>query len=111
MLDRLEALLREAARTKSTLSYREIAERLELRPPNTIRQTTELLEALMRLQAETGEPQLASLAVSRTRGGLPGPGFFALLSELGLYAAGATEADARAFHQAEKQRCFDAAEA
>lgn len=108
MQDRLEALLVEAAKTRSTLTYRELAQKLDLQPPNTINQATTLLEALMRRHAEMGVPQLASLVISRNRGGLPAPGFFMLMEELGVYAGSFSGDDARAFHEAEKQRCFDA---
>ena len=60
----------------------------------------------MRQQAKTGAPQLASLVISRARGGLPAPGFFILLQELGLYNSSVDGEDARDFHSQEMQRIF-----
>ena len=108
MLARLEALLEESARARATLTYSQLATALELTPPHTVHQTTILLEALMRVHAEAGKPQLASLVVSRARGGLPAPGYFAMLQELGVYAGSLAGDDARAFHAAQKLLCFEA---
>ncbi len=108
MLARLESLLRGAAVAQVTLTYGQIAQMLDLSPPRTIHQTTELLSELMRRHANAGVPQLASLVISRTRGGLPAPGFFVLLGELGIYSGSVDGEDAREFHHAEKQRCYAA---
>ena len=91
------------------MTYRDVARRLELPPPGTIHQTTGLIEELMRRHARAGSPQLASLVVGRARGGMPAPGFFLLLGELGLYDGSPDGPDARAFHEALVRRCFDAA--
>jgi hypothetical protein len=107
MLDRLEELLTEAARTRSTLTYQQVAQRLELPAPHTIHQTTVLLEALMWRHAAAGLPQLACLVISRNRDGLPAPGFFMLAEELGVYAGSVDGDDARGFIAAQRQRCFD----
>ncbi len=85
----LRDILIATARSNATLTYADLARALDLRPPRTIRQTALLLEALMREQAEAGEPQLASLVTSRAgervRERLPAPGFFMKMRELGLY--------------------------
>lgn len=88
------------------MTYRQVAQHLELQPPNTIHQATELIEALMREHARCSSPQLASLVVSRVRNGLPAPGFFILLHELGLYNGSVDGEDARAYHAHEVDRCF-----
>lgn len=106
MMERLEALLIETARARTTITYQHAAERLALTPPGTIQQLTMLLEALMRQHAASGRPQLAGLVVSRARRGIPAPGYFLLMKELGLYAGSDAEADARAFHLGEVQRCY-----
>lgn len=105
-LERLEEILIEAGRNRNPLTYQEVAQLLELRPPNTIHQATSLIEQLMRHHASIGARQLASLVISRTRGGLPAPGFFLLLQELGLYDGSVDGDDAREFHAQEMQRCF-----
>lgn len=105
---RLESLLIDIGKTKNTITYAEVARILELQPPYTIHQITELLETMIRFHAKAGAPQLASLVISKARGGLPAPGFFLLLSELGLYEGTVDGEDARYFHTQEMHRCFDA---
>ena len=101
-------MLIEAAKHKYTLTYLQVAQRLELQPPNTIHQAAEWIEAMMRLHAQAGAPQLASLVISKARSGLPAPGFFMLLRELGLYNGSVDGEDARRFHTQEMERCFSA---
>jgi hypothetical protein len=107
MRDKLDALLMKAARQKTLLTYRHVAQALELEPPHVIQQTAELLEALMRIHAQAEAAQLASLVVGRARAGLPAPGYFILLNELGLYQGSVDGEDAQRFHAAQKQRCYD----
>ena len=109
MIDRLEALLLDAAREQRLMTYAEVARQLELEPPRTIHKTALLLEALMRRHAAAGVPQLASLVVSKARGGFPAPGYFVLLRELGLHHGDDDGQAARIWHMTEVQRCFDAA--
>ncbi len=104
----LEACLIQAARAGQTLTYAELAARLELRPPHTIHRTALLLEDLMRDQAAKGEPQLASIVVSKARAGLPAPGFFILMRELDLYNGPDTGQPARTFVEEERLRCQQA---
>ncbi len=105
-VERLEGLLIDAAKNRSQLTYQQVAQLLELQPPHTIHQAAALIEELMRNHAKAGAPQLASLVISRARGGLPAPGFFMLLQELGLYDGSVDGEDARHFHSQEMQRCF-----
>ena len=107
MTQTLEKLLIDAAKKRQTLTYKQVAQALELQPPNTIHQATECLEALMRKHARSETPQLASLVISRARDGLPAPGFFMLLHELGLYKGSVDGEDARTFHEGEMARCFE----
>jgi hypothetical protein len=108
MIDRLELLLIETAKNGQTVTYRQVAQELELKPPHTIHQATKLIEMMMRLHAKSGAPLLASLVISKIRGGLPAPGFFMLLQEIGLYNGSVDGEDARQFHKQEMKRCFDA---
>jgi len=108
MVERLEALLIEAARNRKPLTYQQVAQLLELQPPHTIHQATEYIEAMMRIHAHAKAPQLASLVISKMRSGLPAPGFFILLQQLGLYDGSVDGEDAKAFHAQEMQRCFNA---
>lgn len=108
-LARLEALLIAAARDSRVMTYAEAARALALPPPYTIHKTAELIEALMRLHAGAGAPLLASLVVSKARGGLPAPGYFVLAGELGLYDGPPDGRQAAAFHAGEVAACFAAA--
>jgi hypothetical protein len=110
-LAQLEALLIAAAREARVMTYAEAARGLALPPPHTIHQTAELLEALMRLHAAAGAPLLASLVISKARGGLPAPGFFVLAGELGRYDGPPDGREALAFHAGEVAACFAAAAA
>ncbi|MBO6527965.1 hypothetical protein [Erythrobacter sp.] len=105
MLEALEEALIDAVRDERTLTYAELTAQLQIRPPHSIHRTALLLERLMRDQAAQNVPQLASFVVSRARAGLPAPGFFILLRELGLYDGPDTGQLASAFIEAERTRC------
>ncbi len=100
-LERLRALLRA---TDTTMTYEHVAQALELQPPCTIRQVIATLERLMVEDAEAGRPLLAARVVSRTRDGLPAPGFFDLAQRLGCYSGPLQGESARRFHQTELLR-------
>jgi hypothetical protein len=100
-LQRLRELLRATA---ATITYEQVAQALELQPPCTIRQVIAALERLMVEDAQAGRPLLAARVVSRTRDGLPAPGFFDLAQRLGCYAGALQGEPARRFHQAELAR-------
>lgn len=104
--ERFEAMLVDVARTRGTLTYRDAAARLELQPPQTIRQLTDLAETLMRRNAARDEPQLASVLVSRVRRGIPAPGYFLLMAELGLYRGDVEGRAAATAHEAELERVY-----
>jgi hypothetical protein len=74
--ERLRQALIKQAQTGSPTTYRELASRLGLQPPNTIRRVAETLETLMEDDVAAGLPILSALCVSRTRTGIPQPGFF-----------------------------------
>ena len=100
-----EALMRvllPVACAGGTITYQALAAELGLEPPHTIHRVTLALEALMAADARAGRPPLAVVVVSRTRGGLPAPGFFAAARRLGFIAP-AEHAPAelhRALHEA-----------
>jgi hypothetical protein len=60
-----------------------LAKALDILPPHSIHQVTEGLERLMEEDAAADRPFIAALAISKTRGGLPAPGFFACARRLG----------------------------
>ena len=83
------------------VTYQAVARALALAPPNTIHQLTEALEFLMGEDAANGDPFIAALVISRTRGGLPAPGFFERARALGRFDGDAAGPEAWAFHAAE----------
>ena len=85
------------------LTYQQAAQRLGLEPPHTIHRLALALEALMQEDAAAGRPFIAALVVSRSRQGLPAPGFFDTAIALGRLPP--NPPDRAACYQAE----FDAA--
>lgn len=75
-MDGLRRVLIEQARTGTLVTYKELAGRLGLAPPQTIHQLTGLLEKLMAEDAEANRPLLATLCVGRLRHNVPAPSFF-----------------------------------
>ena len=101
----LAARLRETlcATTADALpvTYRALAKSLGLAPPHTIHRLTTALELTMREDVANGVPMIAALAISRWRGGLPAPGFFALAAALGRHAGAEAGPAAASFHRRE----------
>ena len=83
------------------ITYQALAEAVHLSPPNTIRQVTDALEELIAQDAATGAPLIAALVVSKTRGGLPAPGFFDYARFAGRIVGDLSPAETKAFHAAE----------
>lgn len=81
----LRAHLESLAARGQTATYQQVAQVLGLRPPHTIHRLTVALEELLVADVTTGRALLAAVVVSRGRGGLPAPGFFARLRELGVH--------------------------
>ena len=82
---RLREHLRKVAEQRLPVTYQEVAKSLGLTPPNTIHQVTEALQHLMTEDAATGRPFIAAIVISKTRGGLPAPGFFDCAARLGRF--------------------------
>ena len=85
--ERLRQVLIDQAQTGGTTTYGELANRLALEPPNTIRRITEALEDLMAEDVAAGRPILAAICVSKARTGIPQPGFFLTAQALGVFSA------------------------
>jgi hypothetical protein len=81
----LRRALQDCARAGETVTYRDLAARVGFPGPHAIHRLTELLEVLIRRDHAADRPLLAALAVSRAQNGVPGRGFFQLLTELGRY--------------------------
>ncbi len=106
--DRVRRILQELARDGRTLTYQALAERAAVPPPHRIHKLTLLLEEMMRADHAAGRPLLAALVVSRAGAGIPGPGFFQLLGELGRYTGSDRGPEAEAAHRAEAERAWAA---
>ena len=97
---RIRTHLQRIAVRGEPITYKALAEVLELEPPNRIHQVTEALEWLMREDAANGHPFIAALVVSRARGGLPAAGFFDIAKELGHFDGDPSSPNATASHGA-----------
>lgn len=96
LLAELEAALRAQARLGRPIGYLALAAKLMLAGPHRIHRLTQALEVLARRDLAAGRPLLATLAVSRS--GIPGRGFFQLLSSLGGYQGPEEGPEARRWH-------------
>jgi hypothetical protein len=106
LMDQLRRILIEEARSGTLVTYRELADRLGLMPPQTILQLTGLLETLMAEDAAADQPLLAALCVGRLRHNLPAPGFFVTAETLGLFMGDPEGLEARDFHDRELAGVF-----
>lgn len=102
--DQLRQLLVDRAQTASPVTYKELADRLGLAPPQTIHRVTEALEVLMVEDAAAGRPLLAALCVSRLQPSLPARGFFVTAKALSAFSGDPEGPEARVFHAIELQR-------
>lgn len=94
-LPRLAALLDRARVQRQTMTYLAVADALAIPGPRRIHKTTRLVELLLKQDAEAGRPIRAALVTSRSRPGLPAPGFFDRAWRLGLFDG----EEPRAFHR------------
>jgi hypothetical protein len=103
---RARAFLEGIAKRRIVITYQELASALQILPPHSIHQVTEALEHLMQEDAASDRPFIAALAISKARGGLPGPGFFDCARRLGRFAGDQGGQDAKTFHAAELNAVF-----
>jgi len=102
----LRAALTACAVAGETITYRDLAQRVAFPGPHSIHRMTELLEVMIREDHASERPLLAALAVSRAQknvkgNGIPGRGFFQLLTELNRYDGPDQGAEAAAHHAGE----------
>lgn len=102
--ERLRQALLDQARTRTSTTYEELADRLGLEPPQTIHRVGQALETLMEDDVAAGRPILAALCVSKMRPGIPARGFFLAAQVLGVFSGDPTGPEACAFHEIELQR-------
>ena len=103
---RVRAFLENFAKRRIPVTYQELAKALQILPPHSIHRVTEALERLMEEDAAADRPFIAALAISKARGGLPGPGFFDCARRLGRFAGDPDGQDARTFHATELNAVF-----
>jgi hypothetical protein len=104
--DRLRQALMERATLGSPTSYKALADRLGLVPPQTIHRICEALEILMEEDVAAGRPMLIALYVSKTGANMPAQGFFLKARLLGVFSAVPGGADAEMFHREELERAL-----
>jgi len=97
---RVRTYLQRIAVRAEPITYKALADGLELTPPNTIHQIAEALENLMKEDAANARPFIAACVISRTRSGLPAPGFFDVAQRLGRFDGDPLGPKAAAFHGA-----------
>ncbi|MGH6895471.1 MAG: ribose-phosphate pyrophosphokinase [Geminicoccaceae bacterium] len=105
-IDRLEALLIEAARARRSLTYAEVLAHFGIRiTPRRVYALCRDLGAVCERNRARGEPELAVLVV-RKSDRLPGEGFFHSLWRDGAYDGPATGPAAEAFIRREAEGVF-----
>jgi len=104
---RVREHLKELARRRETIIYRDLAKGLEVQPPNTIHQVADALEVLMREDHATAAPFLAALVVSKVRNGLPAPVFFYVARMLGRFKGLDAGSDIETYHARELESAWD----
>ena len=104
---RVREHLKELARRRQTITYRDLAKELEVQPPHTIHQVGDALEVLMREDHATGKPFLAALVISKVRNGLPAPAFFHVAGMLGRFKGSDTGTDTQTYHPRELESAWD----
>ena len=104
---RVREHLKELARRRETITYRDLAKGLEVQPPNTIHEVADALEVLMREDHATAAPFLAALVVSKVRNGLPAPVFFYVARMLGRFKGLDAGSDIETYHARELESAWD----
>jgi hypothetical protein len=105
-VDRLEALLIEAARARHSLTYAEVLAHFGIRiTPRRVFALCRDLGAVCLRNRARGEPELAVLVV-RKADRLPGEGFFHSLWRDGAYDGPATGPRAHAYVREESEKVF-----
>ncbi len=95
---RAEIALASIITADKLITYSELADAAEIPPPHRIHKLTIWLESTLVADHEAGENPRMARVISRSRGGLPAPGFFIKCRELGLYDGPVDGPLAHAFH-------------
>lgn len=105
--ERIREYLKELARRRDTITYRDLAKVLEVQPPNTIQQVADALEVLMQEDHGNGAPFLAAMVVSKIRNGLPATVFFSFARSLGRFKGSDTGPETQTYHARELKSAWD----
>ena len=95
---RADMALAAATAADRLITYAELADAAGISGQHRIHRLTVWLEARLEAEVGTGAPLSSARVISRTRGGLPAPGFFMKCAELGLYDGPPDGPQAYAFH-------------
>jgi hypothetical protein len=97
--------LNQLASDKSTISYRNLADHLQVSPPGRIQKITTILETLIIENHHLNKPLMSSLVTGRN--GLPGRGFFQICHKIGRYFGPDKGPQAIFFYELEKKSVYD----
>ena len=95
---RAEMALEAAAAADRLITYAELADAAGIAGRHRIHRLTVWLESRLEAEIEAGGRLLSARVISRSRGGLPAPGFFMKCAALGLYDGPPDGPQAYAFH-------------
>lgn len=98
--------LTEARRQRHLVTYRALAERLQL-PAPAMQTLTAALEHLAALDARADRPLRSALVISQGASRLPRTGFFECATRLGRFSGPADGAAAASWHAGEVARVFE----
>jgi hypothetical protein len=101
LIHQVRAFLCQIAGQAKPITYQALAKALDLSPPNTIHQLTNALEKLIEEDAYADHPLIASLVVSKARGGFPAPGFFDCARRVKRFDRDPLDPDGSLFYAAE----------
>ena len=76
LAEQVRTYLIKNAAGKIPMTYQELAKALNIPSPHTIHKLTVALECLIEEDSTAGKPLIATFVISKTRGGIPAPGFF-----------------------------------
>lgn len=101
---KLQQLLHQAQQQRQTLTYRQLAEQLNLPAPK-IQSLARMLEQLVVYDVQQGWPLRSAIVVSQTSLGLPRQGFFDFLFEQKILPD-KSPAQQQSWHAHELQRVY-----
>lgn len=95
---RAEMALASVTTANTLITYAELADAAQIAGRNRIHRLTMWLEACIEADHAAGVPLRAARVISRSRGGIPAPGFFIKCQDIGLYNGPVDGPKAQVFH-------------